>query len=109
MEKNRARMGSSAPPLNAYPLLRDVLAEFFNARLELLAGLQQVIGVVDDMRSHKNDQLAPVMTIGFAAKDPAYKGNAVQAGNAGRGTGDVLGDRTADRNGVAILHRDLGL
>ena len=50
MDRERNEVGGCQED---YPLLLDVLAEFFDPGLELLAGLQKVVGVVNNMRGHK--------------------------------------------------------
>src|ERR1700722_8445205 len=109
MEKKRARTEKAVFVSKTYPLLGDVLAQFSGALLELLAGFQKIVGVVDDVRGHEENQLAAIVAIGFAAEYPAHVGEAVQSGNAGRCAGGVFGNNPADGDRVAVLQRDLGL
>ena len=109
MEKKRARMGPAELSRTGYSLLGDVLAKLTDACLEFLTGFEKIVGVVDHMGRHKDDELAAVTAIGLAAENSTHIGDAVQTGDSGRSAGGVFGDDAGDGNGVAILQSDLSL
>ena len=87
MRPNGEKTGANGTVLDsspaAYPPLIYVLAQSANARLELLTGLQEIVGVVDDVGGHEDDELGSIVAVGFVAEESAYIREAVQTRNTG--------------------------
>ena len=77
-------MGLYAGAVEPYLKLVRVLTQVPDAVLQLLTGFQKIVGVVNDVGGHEDDQLGAVVAIGLAPEYPAHEGQPQMAKKSGR-------------------------
>ena len=99
------------PSCPATPLLlvADLVADMLQRVFQIVGGVGDLGGVVDDVRRKEHDQLGARLGRRFLAEGRAQDRDAMQEGNAaGRIRIGFLND-AADGYRVPVLHRDLSL
>src|SRR5271157_789211 len=91
------------------PLLLTVeLLDVLEAAPDLVGGVRNLVGVVDDARREKDDQFGPGFADALGAEGGSQYGNAVQQRHAAGALGVGFLYEAADGYRIAVLHRELG-
>src|SRR6266567_4166542 len=85
-------------------LVAQVLLQLFHLALDLVGGILNLVGIVDDARREENHQLGTSLAALLPTECGAYNWDLMQHRNASRVVGLGLLDETPDRDGFAILH-----
>ena len=75
---------------------------------EFLAGVDQLICIIDYMWGEEDDQFVPRLGVALVAKKEAKNRNPVEIRNARTGDANALLNDAADGDSVPVLHGELG-